>query len=265
MEFETNSHIGFECSFMRRVWSKIESKLRLINFWHGISVLNCVKNWCLHAEDRYRYLPVIVSWFIWKARNQCCFEDIQPKSYLITSLCLGLLSAYPLDNRVMNLRMVVKEQIEKSSPWGYFDGSIAGVPHICGAGGVLYLSDEHYFTFSIGLGLGTNNYAKLLALKLLFTLALKQGVQTLQIFGDSQLVINWVSGKFRINNILLTQVLQEVIRISNFLVKVDYKHIYRESNSKADSLANAGANVVEGHWKILEFGGSETYETFQIF
>ena len=78
-------------------------------------------------------------------------------------------------------------------------------------------------------------------------------------------MINWVSGKFRINNILLTQVLQEVIRISNFLVKVDYKHIYREMNSKADALANAGANVEEGHWNIQESRGTETYETFHIF
>ena len=87
----------------------------------------------------------------------------------------------------------------------------------------------------------------------------------MHIFGDSQLVINWVSGKFRINNILLTQVLQEVTRISNFLVKVEFNHIYRERNSKADALASAGANVEEGHWKIKEFRGIETYETFQIF
>ena len=78
-------------------------------------------------------------------------------------------------------------------------------------------------------------------------------------------MINWVSGKFRINKIVLTQVLQEVIRISNFLVKVDYKHIYRERNAKAYALANAGANVIEGHWKILEYRGAETHETFQIF
>ena len=87
----------------------------------------------------------------------------------------------------------------------------------------------------------------------------------MHIFGDSQLVINWVSGKFRINNILLTQVLQEVIHISNFLVKVDFKHIYHERNSKADALANAGVNVEEGHWNIKEFKGIDTYETFQIF
>ena len=78
-------------------------------------------------------------------------------------------------------------------------------------------------------------------------------------------MINWVTGKFRINNIVLTQVLQEVIRISNFLVKVNYKHIYREQNTKVDALANAGANVIEGRWKILEYRGADTYETFHIF
>ena len=78
-------------------------------------------------------------------------------------------------------------------------------------------------------------------------------------------MINWVTGKFRINNIVLTQVLQEVIRISNFLAKVDYKHIYRERNTKADALGNAGAIVIEGHWKILEYRGADTYETFHIF
>ena len=62
---------------------------------------------------------------------------------------------------------------------GFFDGSAAGIPQTCGAGGILYISDEHNFTFSAGLGLGTNNYAELLALKLLIILALKQGVQSL--------------------------------------------------------------------------------------
>ena len=52
-----------------------------------------------------------------------------------------------------------------------------------------------------------------------------------------------------------------MIRISSFLVKLDYKHIYREWNAKSD----AGANVIEGHWKILEYRGAETHETFHIF
>ena len=77
----------------------------------------------------------------------------------VSSFCLGLLSSYPHDNRVMNIRIVVEENIDKSSLWAYFDGSVADEPQIYGVGGLLYISDEHYFTFLAGLGVGTNNLA----------------------------------------------------------------------------------------------------------
>ena len=32
------------------------------------------------------------------------------------------------DSRVVNIRLVVNEHIDKSSSWAYFDGSVAGVP-----------------------------------------------------------------------------------------------------------------------------------------
>ena len=108
----------------------------------------------MKVDIRYRSLPVIVLWFIWKARNLCCFEDIQPKTHVVTSLCLGLLNSYRLDNIVMNMRLVVNELIDKTSLWGYFDGSTAGMPHICGADGILYISDEHFFTFFCWTGGG---------------------------------------------------------------------------------------------------------------
>ena len=108
-----------------------------------------------------------------------CFEDLNPMPHQVSSLCLGLWNSYPRDNRSLNIRLVVEEIIDKSSPWGYFDGSAIGVPHICSAGGLLYISDEHCFTFSTGLGFGTNNFAELIALNLLFTLALKYEIHTL--------------------------------------------------------------------------------------
>ena len=74
MEVETTFHSGVECSFTRRVWLEIESKLMLVNLWHGNLVLHYLKNWCLNAEVSYISLPVIVSKFIWKARNQCVLK-----------------------------------------------------------------------------------------------------------------------------------------------------------------------------------------------
>ena len=127
-----------------------------------------------------------------------------------SSFSLGLLRSFLQDNTIVKIRSVFVEYIDKSYPWGYFDGSSADDPKICGAGGMIYISNEHFFSFKVGLGIGSNNFAEICALKLLLTLARERNIVKLQLFGDSQLVINWANGKFRLLNLELAQVLYEV-------------------------------------------------------
>ena len=113
---------------------------------------------------------------------------------------------------------------------------------------MLFISDDHYYTFKAGLGFGTNNYAELIGLKLLLTLSLQHNYKHLQIFGDSQLVINWASGKYHIRNILLEKMLLEVHRLAYLFQNVQFMHIYHERNSCVDLLAKKGSNVLSGTW-----------------
>ena len=138
---------------------------------------------------------------------------------------------------------------------GFFDGSASGNPHLCGARGILYLKEDHYFTFKAGWGVGTNNLAELYAMKLLLILALDKQITKIQVFGDSLLVINWITGKFRMHNLQLALILQEVNRFFDFFEQEDFKHIYRERNALADKLANDGGKVLDGYWHISEFNG----------
>ena len=70
MDCESNFHIGVDCSFPHNVWLIIEDKLNCNNLWSGESVSECLKTWCLNSEVAHiKPLPVIVLWFIWKARN----------------------------------------------------------------------------------------------------------------------------------------------------------------------------------------------------
>ena len=54
---------------------------------------------------------------------------------------------------------------------GVFDGLAAGDPKICGVGGKLFITNDHYFSFKAGLGVSTNNFVELCALKILLSLA----------------------------------------------------------------------------------------------
>ena len=108
-----------------------------------------------------------------------------------------MLRSFPQDDSVMKIRPVFAETINKTYPWSYFDGSAAEASTSCGAGGILYISDKLSFSFKAELGVGTNNTAELCALKLLLTLARMKDYAKIQIYGDSQLIINWANGKFK--------------------------------------------------------------------
>ena len=125
---------------------------------------------------------------------------------------------------------------------------------------------EVYCSYLIlGLGLGTNNYAELCALKLLLRLTRQHNLDKIQVFGDSQLVINWATGKYRLLNTELAMILQDVHCLADSLDYVSFKHIYRERNFKADSLAKAGGSILEGSWVTCEQRGAEIVENFQVF
>ena len=62
-------------------------------------------------------------------------------------------------------RLVREELIDKTLPWGYFDGASQDRQLSCGGGRFLFKSES--FHFSVGLGRGSNNYAELMTLRLL--------------------------------------------------------------------------------------------------
>ena len=90
----------------------------------------------------------------------------------------------------MGIRVIHPEEIDRRNTWGFFDGASESHLVKCGGGAVLHLSDDHFFLFSIILGAGTNNYAKLLSVKHLFLFSLEKGYSRIQIFGDSMIILN---------------------------------------------------------------------------
>ena len=75
----------------------------------------------------------------------------------------------------------------------------------------------------------------------------------------------WISGKYKLQNLELSLILQDVHYLSDCLDYVSYKHIYRERNSKADLLAKAGGSIHEGFWNIFEQNEADSTEIFQVF
>jgi ribonuclease HI len=69
------------------------------------------------------------------------------------------------------------------------------------------------FKIKMGFGAGTNNFAELMSLKLLLLFAKEKNVNSIQVFGDSQMVVKWVRNLQQCHNILLLPILEEDQRL----------------------------------------------------
>jgi len=119
-----------------------------------------------------------------------------------------------------------------------FDGCSKGNPGPAGIGAVISKSGSEEWCGCQFIGNKTNNQSEYSALILGLKEALSRDIKQLQVYGDSLLVINQVTGQFKVKNILLQELYKEAI---NLIAKFDYivfNHVYRDFNKRADQLSN---------------------------
>jgi len=121
---------------------------------------------------------------------------------------------------------------------GYFDGASRGNPGFAGAGA--WISDEKnnaVWENSVELGVKTNNEAEYHALINLLSEFYKRGIVTAEIRGDSKLVIEQMSGRWRVKEPRLIELCKQAKLLSSKM-SLKYEWIPREQNSHADYLSN---------------------------
>lgn len=101
------------------------------------------------------------------------------------------------------MRNKEEPRIRKDIPWDLFDGVAQGNPSVGEDGGILYFFESHFISFYANVGLATNKFTNLSFLNLLLSLAKIYNINNLHVYGDSQLVINWINCAFRLQKFLL--------------------------------------------------------------
>ena len=120
-----------------------------------------------------------------------------------------------------------------------FDGGSRGNPGVCGSGYVILLENKVMYSGCKKVSLkNTNNYAEYMAIILGMELALENNIENLHIKGDSLLVINQLTGKWKVKS----ENMKEVYGMAKTLLEkfniVTLNHVKREHNKLADALAN---------------------------
>ena len=230
-EEESTSHLFLSCPYCVEVWKEVCMCLKLNKWyrWEGVSILQAWENWRrLGSSDILNALPLMVTWGIWLARNKMIFKGKECTPAITAGLVCGQVTTLPTRLMIKKQREVLDVAIDRSTPWGYFDG--AAQNNICGGGVVLYVNENHYFEMSVGLGAGSNNRAELLSLQLILIFAAKKGCRSLQIFGDSLNVINWVKKIQTCSDLILRNILLTIWEMVETFDLITFTHVYRENN-----------------------------------
>tara|TARA_B100001175_G_C19188222_1_gene485466 strand:+ start:290 stop:679 length:390 start_codon:yes stop_codon:yes gene_type:complete len=120
----------------------------------------------------------------------------------------------------------------------FFDGCAKGNPGFAGSGAVMYKDDKEIWSRSEYLEKQTNNYAEYCGLIMGLQYAVEKEIKNLIVNGDSMLVIKQMTGAYKVNSPNLIKLYNEAMKLKAQFDTINFQHVYREDNKRADELAN---------------------------
>ena len=124
------------------------------------------------------------------------------------------------------------------------DGAARGNPGPAGAGSSLATPDGTVVAeIAQGLGETTNNVAEYTAVILGLERAKELGATDVLLRSDSQLLINQLTGIYRVKTPHLQPLHRRVRTLAASFGAIRFEHVPRERNREADRLANAGVDA----------------------
>ena len=117
------------------------------------------------------------------------------------------------------------------------DGASRGNPGLSAIGIIIKQNEKILLEHSEFLGVRTNNQAEYEALRRALEICNTLDKE-LTVFSDSELLVNQRNAKYKIRNQNLKMISREISNLEKNFDKIQYRHIPREKNNKADKLAN---------------------------
>ena len=129
----------------------------------------------------------------------------------------------------------------------YTDGGARGNPGPAGIGALLFTADGDVVEeLADSIGTATNNVAEYQALIAGLEIALDRGVERLDVFLDSELVVRQVNGQYKVKDAGLKPLHRQACLLLGRFHEVDVKHVRREQNAAADALVNQAIDAATG-------------------
>jgi hypothetical protein len=165
----------------RQVWNKIALDYHFTSAWNGISISDCFSHWT-SSERIYKFLPPLVIWFIWLARNKLIFDNISPSINSVAYKSLGLHQIWKeIHPSKGKTKIFINPSIVENISTGWFDGAAQHNGALSGAGGLIRITENSLYKWTFSCGPGTNTRAELLGAWATLHLATRLNIDHLQL------------------------------------------------------------------------------------
>ena len=126
------------------------------------------------------------------------------------------------------------------------DGGARGNPGPAAFGYVLEADDGTMLAaHGEAIGTATNNVAEYRALIAGLEKAVELGVEDLEVFSDSELLVKQMRGEYKVKKPTLKELSEEAAGLARQFESVTYTAVRREHNELADSLVNEALDASE--------------------
>ena len=120
----------------------------------------------------------------------------------------------------------------------FCDGASRSNPGDASIGVSISLDGEEIHTISRKIGIATNNEAEYQALIDALNYCIENSIKEIEVFLDSNLVVEQVNKNFKVKARNLKVLNSQVENMIKEFEYIEFKHVYREENKRADQLAN---------------------------
>ena len=265
-EEENVTHIMITCPYTIQVWNYHKVFINSEVDWHGQNIVQAFKYW-ISAGKKGRTLPFLVCRTIWLARNSLIFRGLYQTPLQICNKVQQVWKDGKDKSRLIKYRYIQQPYLQENMSIRYFDGASQNGGLRCGFGAILISLDLGRFNIKWNCGIGTNTRAELLALWSILHLAKLFGIETIQIIGDSRIIVDWFRGRVMLDSLTLTHWMDRIMQLKSYFTMVNIQHVYREINTAADNLSKLALDGPAGHFLVAPGNGrvSSTYKLLGLF
>lgn len=231
--------------------------------------------WWSRQRESWRPIFIITLWCIWRWRNNNIFKECKELFMgivqSISSLFESIPEKPPKEKRSNpNMDELCRDKFLRV----FFDG--AAQNYSCGCGIHIILDENTQYFISWNGGKRSSCKAEAMALVGLLSFCIFFNIQSVLIFGDSKVMVDFALGRIHISNPYLAGWMNRIVFLWERMEGCSIWHIYRLQNKKADSLSKESLLTTPGIWhmkvfldkqvfSITEFSFPDAFWGYQVF